>query len=77
MASERITLQLPEGRELSLAPYLTMINAFRRAHSSTHWLRNITFHEVDNPDVLAWSKRDGAGLREHRQWRGRHGTGCG
>lgn len=43
--------------ELSLAPYLTMLNAFRRAHPSTHWLRNLTFHEVDNPDVLAWSKR--------------------
>nr|WP_309546632.1 hypothetical protein [Xanthomonas phaseoli] len=22
-------------------------------------------------------RRDGAGLRKHRQWHGRHGTGCG
>ena len=47
--------------ELTLAPYLTMLNAFRRAHPATHRLRSIRFHEVDAPDVLAWSKREGDG----------------
>ena len=43
----------------SLAPYLTTLNAVRRAHPSTHWLRNLTFHATDSPDILAWSKRTG------------------
>ena len=42
--------------ERTLAPYLTMLNAFRRAHPATHWLRTLTFHDVDSPDVLCWSK---------------------
>ncbi len=45
--------------EATLAPYLTMLNRFRRAHPATHWLRNVVFHEVDSPDVLAWSKSTG------------------
>ncbi len=43
----------------TLAPYLTMLNRFRREHPATHWMRNIVFHEVDSPDVLCWSKRTG------------------
>jgi starch synthase (maltosyl-transferring) len=43
--------------ERTLAPYLTMLNRFRREHPATHWLRNTVFHAVDNPDVMAWSKR--------------------
>ena len=43
--------------ERTLAPYLTMLNRFRREHPATHWLRNIVFHDVDSPDVLCWSKR--------------------
>ncbi len=42
----------------SLAPYLRMLNTFRRAHPATHWLRNLRFHEVDNAVMLCWSKRD-------------------
>jgi starch synthase (maltosyl-transferring) len=34
-----------------------MLNRFRRAHPATARLRGIVFHEVDNPDVLCWSKR--------------------
>ena len=45
--------------EETLAPYLTMLNRFRREHPATHWLRNVWFHRTDSPDVLAWSKRDG------------------
>ncbi len=45
--------------EHTLAPYLTMLNRVRREHPSLQWLRNLTFHEVDSPDVLAWSKTTG------------------
>jgi len=43
--------------ERTLAPYLTMLNRVRREHPALHLLDNITFHTVDSPDVLAWSKR--------------------
>ena len=46
--------------ERTLAPYLTVLNRFRREHPATHRLRNIVFHDVDSPDVLCWSKRDEA-----------------
>jgi starch synthase (maltosyl-transferring) len=45
--------------ERTLAPYLTMLNRFRREHPAAQWLRNLTFHEVDSPDVLCWSKTHG------------------
>jgi len=41
----------------TLAPYLTMLNQFRREHVATHWIRNVVFHRVDSPEVLCWSKR--------------------
>ena len=40
----------------SLAPYLTQINAIRRAHPSLHWLRNLHLHHVDDENVMAFSK---------------------
>ena len=43
--------------ERTLAPYLTSLNRFRREHPALHWLRNVVFHQVDNPEVMAWSKR--------------------
>jgi starch synthase (maltosyl-transferring) len=45
--------------ERTLAPYLTMLNRFRREHPATHWMRNLAFHDVDSPDVLCWSKQTG------------------
>ena len=45
--------------EHTLAPYLTMLNRFRRQHPATHWLRNVWFHRTDSEDVMAWSKRIG------------------
>jgi starch synthase (maltosyl-transferring) len=45
--------------ERTLAPYLTMLNRLRREHPALQWLRNTTFHPVDSPDVMAWSKREG------------------
>ena len=42
----------------SLAPYITRLNAIRRANPALHWLRNTRFHDIDNPALLCWSKRD-------------------
>jgi starch synthase (maltosyl-transferring) len=43
----------------SLAPYLARLNQIRRAHPALHWLRNLRFHLVDSPDIIAFSKRHG------------------
>jgi starch synthase (maltosyl-transferring) len=42
----------------SLAPYIARLNAIRRENPALHWLRNLTFHAIDNPVLLCWSKRD-------------------
>ncbi|GAA4674484.1 DUF3416 domain-containing protein [Pseudonocardia yuanmonensis] len=47
---------LNEGR--SLEPFLGRLNEIRRAHPALQQLREIHFHEVDNPDLLVYSKRD-------------------
>ncbi|MDP9102334.1 MAG: alpha-1,4-glucan--maltose-1-phosphate maltosyltransferase, partial [Actinomycetota bacterium] len=43
----------------TLAPYLTVLNRFRREHPAAQWLRNVWFHDTESPDVIAWSKRHG------------------
>jgi starch synthase (maltosyl-transferring) len=45
-----------EAAGRSLAPYLTRLNELRRSHPSLQWLRNLVFHFVDQPEILAWSK---------------------
>ena len=42
--------------EHTLAPYLTMLNRVRRAHPALQWMRTLTIHDVDNPDVMCFSK---------------------
>ncbi|HKT04283.1 MAG TPA: maltotransferase domain-containing protein [Rugosimonospora sp.] len=42
----------------SLAPFIARLNAVRRENPALHWLRNLHFHDVDNPAMLCWSKRD-------------------
>ncbi|MCW2881011.1 MAG: alpha amylase catalytic sub domain protein [Sphaerisporangium sp.] len=44
-----------EGR--SLAPFITHLNLFRRAHPAVQELRNLRFHNVDHPDMICFSKR--------------------
>ncbi|WP_327089779.1 alpha-1,4-glucan--maltose-1-phosphate maltosyltransferase [Nonomuraea sp. NBC_01738] len=44
-----------EGR--SLAPLITLLNLFRRAHPALQELRNLKFHRVDHPDMVCFSKR--------------------
>jgi starch synthase (maltosyl-transferring) len=43
-----------------IAPLLTRLNGIRRAHPALHWLRNLHFHPVDQPEFLCYSKRAGA-----------------
>lgn len=47
-----------EAAGASLAPFLTRLNAVRRAHPALRWLRNLCFHDTDNDALLCWSKRD-------------------
>jgi starch synthase (maltosyl-transferring) len=43
-----------EGR--SLAPLITRLNTFRRAHPALRRLRNLRFHHVDQPEIICFSK---------------------
>ena len=43
-----------------IAPLITRLNEIRRSHVALHWLRNLRFHYVDQPGLLAFSKRAGA-----------------
>ena len=45
-----------DGR--SLAPLITALNTIRREHPALQQLRDVTFHEVDSPDITVFSKRD-------------------
>ncbi|WXB78032.1 alpha-1,4-glucan--maltose-1-phosphate maltosyltransferase [Janibacter alittae] len=40
----------------SLTGWLTMLNAIRREHPSLQLLRNLTFHHVDDENLIAYSK---------------------
>jgi starch synthase (maltosyl-transferring) len=48
----------------SLAPFLTRLNEIRQAHPSLRELRTLRWHNADNEQIIAWSKRsavDGGG----------------
>ncbi|MEU6022906.1 maltotransferase domain-containing protein [Micromonospora sp. NPDC047134] len=45
-----------QGR--SLAPFIATLNRVRRENPALHRLRNLVFHDIDNPALLCWSKRD-------------------
>ncbi len=46
-----------QGR--TLAPYLAQLNRWRREHPALQDLRSLRFHHSDNPQIIAFSKRDG------------------
>lgn len=48
-----------EGR--SLAPLITVLNRLRRTHPALQQLRNLHFHHVDQPEIMAFSKRHPGG----------------
>ncbi|QHN30470.1 DUF3416 domain-containing protein [Gordonia amarae] len=43
---------------MSLEPWITSLNMIRRRHPALQQLRNITFHHLDNPALIAYSKVD-------------------
>ncbi len=45
-----------ERSGLTIAPLLTRLNALRRGHPALHELRNLRFHHVDQPEIIAFSK---------------------
>ena len=57
--SEKYQYRPRDWSQPSLAPYLTLLNTWRRAHPALQWLSNTTFHPTDDDAVLAWSKRTG------------------
>jgi starch synthase (maltosyl-transferring) len=51
-----------EKDDRTLAPYLTTLNAVRRAHPALQQLRNIVIHSSDDENVLVFSKQTGDDL---------------
>jgi len=49
-----------EQEHATIAPFITRPNMIRRAHPALHWLRNLHFHHVDQPELLCFSKRSAA-----------------
>ncbi|MBK3638955.1 alpha-glucosidase C-terminal domain-containing protein, partial [Streptomyces sp. MBT97] len=49
-----------EREGTTIAPLVTRLNAIRRANPALHRLRNLRFHDTDNPSVIAYSKRAGS-----------------
>ncbi|HLK01236.1 MAG TPA: alpha-1,4-glucan--maltose-1-phosphate maltosyltransferase [Streptosporangiaceae bacterium] len=59
----------------SIAPIIKRLNEIRTAHPALHQLRNLTFHHVDQPDLLCFSKRVGIGVAEGAGIPGHRGDG--
>jgi starch synthase (maltosyl-transferring) len=49
-----------EASGRSLAPYLRRLNEIRRAHPALQQLRTLRFHDLDNPNLICFSKTDPA-----------------
>lgn len=45
----------------SLRNFITRINSIRRENPALHTNRTLTFHRIDNPEVIAYSKTDETG----------------
>ncbi|MFD0906148.1 alpha-1,4-glucan--maltose-1-phosphate maltosyltransferase, partial [Actinomadura sediminis] len=41
----------------TIAPLITRLNTLRNTHPALQWLRNLHFHHIDQPELLAFSKR--------------------
>jgi starch synthase (maltosyl-transferring) len=46
---------------LGIAPFITDLNRIRKSHLALHWLRNLRFHHVDQPELICFSKHVGGG----------------
>jgi starch synthase (maltosyl-transferring) len=51
-----------EKKQLTLAPFITVLNKIRRENIALQRLRNLRFHHCDNDQILAYSKREGDNL---------------
>ena len=47
---------------LTLAPFITQLNAIRKANPALQRLRNLVFHNTESDAIIAYSKRDGKNL---------------
>ncbi len=56
--SEKYQYRPRDYSRAPLNPYLKMLNRVRSEHPALHQLRNLQFHFVDQPQMLAFSKRD-------------------
>jgi len=62
---------------LGISGYIADLNRIRRSHVALHWLRNLRFHHVDQPELICFSKRlYGAGTISERS-PGQAGQGAG
>jgi starch synthase (maltosyl-transferring) len=53
--------------QLGISGYIADLNRIRRSHVALHWLRNLRFHQVDQPELICFSKRlHGAGTSSER-----------
>ena len=51
-----------EKKGISLAPFITQLNAIRHEHPSLQRLRNLVFHDTNSDAIIAYSKREGSDL---------------
>jgi starch synthase (maltosyl-transferring) len=42
---------------LGIGSFITDLNRIRKSHLALHWLRNLRFHHVDQPELICFSKR--------------------
>ena len=47
---------------LTLAPFITQLNAIRKANPALQLLRNLVFHNTESEAIIAYSKREGKNL---------------
>ncbi|HAG54252.1 MAG TPA: alpha-1,4-glucan--maltose-1-phosphate maltosyltransferase, partial [Actinobacteria bacterium] len=54
--------QAASKKSLTLAPFITKLNEIKNQNIALQRLRNITFHQSDSDQVIAYSKREGDNL---------------
>ena len=51
-----------ERNQVTLAPFITLLNKIRRENVALQRLRNLRFHHTENDQIIAYSKREGDNL---------------
>jgi len=47
---------------ITLAPFITQLNAIRAANPALNYLRNLVFHHTESESIIAYSKREGENI---------------